>query len=46
MRRFCAERLSAFQIPARVRLTEGGMHSARFKRVRRSDAAAVPPSER
>jgi long-chain acyl-CoA synthetase len=34
LRRFCAERLSTYKIPARIRIVEGPLHSARFKRVR------------
>ena len=34
MRVFCADRLSSFKIPARVRLTEQSLHSERFKRRR------------
>ncbi len=34
MRAFCADRLSSFKIPARVRLTEQSLHSERFKRRR------------
>ena len=35
MRTWCAGRLAAYKIPARVRFTEDAVHSARFKRVRR-----------
>lgn len=34
MRKFCAEKLSSFKIPARIRLAEGPLYSARFKRRR------------
>src|SRR5262245_49895229 len=34
MRRFCAERLSSYKIPARIRLVDEPLHSARFKRRR------------
>jgi acyl-coenzyme A synthetase/AMP-(fatty) acid ligase len=42
MRQFCGERLQNSKIPARVRFTEGSVHSARFKRMRSVDA--VPGS--
>ena len=42
MRTFCADRLAAYKIPSRVRFTDAAVHSARFKRVRRGDAATVP----
>lgn len=44
MRAFCAGRLAAYKIPAKVRFTDGAIHNARFKRMRRSDAlhTAVP----
>lgn len=35
MRRFCAERLASYKIPARVRFVDGPLHSARFKRLRK-----------
>ena len=41
MRRFCSERLAAYQVPAKVQFTSEPMHSARFKRVRSGDAAPV-----
>ena len=34
MRAFCASRLSTYAIPVRVRLADGPLHSARFKRHR------------
>jgi acyl-CoA synthetase (AMP-forming)/AMP-acid ligase II len=34
MRRFCQERLTPYKIPARVRITDQVLHSARFKRRR------------
>jgi long-chain acyl-CoA synthetase len=34
MRRFCQDRLSAYKVPVRVRITEEELHSARFKRRR------------
>jgi len=34
MRRFCAERLTAYKIPARIRIVDEPLHSARFKRRR------------
>jgi long-chain acyl-CoA synthetase len=45
MRRFCGDRLTAYKIPARVRLTEHAIHSARFKRVRSGDSGPDDPSE-
>ena len=38
MRTFCATRLSAYKIPARVRLTQEELHSERFKRRRNGHA--------
>jgi acyl-CoA synthetase (AMP-forming)/AMP-acid ligase II len=40
MRLFCRDRLAPFQIPAKIHLTEDPIHSSRFKRLRRSEAAA------
>jgi acyl-CoA synthetase (AMP-forming)/AMP-acid ligase II len=34
MRQFCSTRLSAFKVPARVRIAEGPLHTQRFKRQR------------
>jgi acyl-CoA synthetase (AMP-forming)/AMP-acid ligase II len=34
LRRFCAERLSTYKIPARIRIVDEPLHSARFKRRR------------
>jgi acyl-coenzyme A synthetase/AMP-(fatty) acid ligase len=45
MRRFCAGRLSPFQIPSRVRFTDAGVHSVRFKRIRRTDAGSFLPPQ-
>jgi long-chain acyl-CoA synthetase len=36
MRRFCAGRLSPYQVPARVQIVDEPVHSARFKRVRKT----------
>jgi long-chain acyl-CoA synthetase len=44
MRQFCADRLSSYKIPARVQVTEKAVYSARFKRVRKSDAASIHDS--
>jgi long-chain acyl-CoA synthetase len=41
MKRFCADRLASYKIPAKVRFVDT-LHSERFKKVRRSDAAVVP----
>lgn len=41
MRRFCAERLASYKIPARVRFVDGPLHSARFKRLRKQAAQTV-----
>jgi acyl-CoA synthetase (AMP-forming)/AMP-acid ligase II len=38
MRRVCKDRLSPYQIPARVRFTTDVLHSERFKRMRRAAA--------
>jgi acyl-CoA synthetase (AMP-forming)/AMP-acid ligase II len=38
MRRFCAERLASYKIPARVKFVDGPLHSARFKRLRKQTA--------
>ncbi len=38
MRKFCASRLTAYQIPARIRFAEDAMYSARFKRIRKHEA--------
>jgi long-chain acyl-CoA synthetase len=34
LRRFCAERLSTYKVPARIRIVDEPLHSARFKRRR------------
>ena len=34
MRRHCVERLAAYKVPAKVRVTNGPLHSTRFKRQR------------
>jgi long-chain acyl-CoA synthetase len=34
LRKFCAERLSSYKIPARIRIVDEPLHSARFKRRR------------
>lgn len=34
MRRFCLERLAPYKVPARVTLSDGPLHSSRYKRVR------------
>jgi long-chain acyl-CoA synthetase len=41
MRQFCRDRLAAYKIPARVRISDGPIHSSRFKRVRGSDSGAA-----
>jgi len=41
MRRFLGERLATYKIPARVQFTDDAVHSARFKRDRRSDAVSI-----
>jgi long-chain acyl-CoA synthetase len=41
MRQFCADRLASYKVPARVQITTKPVYSARFKRVRRSDAASI-----
>jgi len=40
MKRFCADRLASYKIPAKVRFVDT-LHSERFKKVRRSGAAAA-----
>jgi acyl-coenzyme A synthetase/AMP-(fatty) acid ligase len=40
MRQFVGERLAAFKVPARVRLTTDSLHSARFKRARRAPVSS------
>ncbi len=37
MRRFCAERLAPFKLPAKIRVVTEPIHSARFKRVRQHE---------
>jgi long-chain acyl-CoA synthetase len=44
MRQFCADRLASYKVPARVQITDKPVYSARFKRVRRSDAASIHDS--
>lgn len=41
MRQFCGDRLASYKIPARVQITDKPVYSARFKRVRKSDAASI-----
>ena len=41
MRQYCSTRLPAYNVPARVEIAEGPLHSSRFKRMRR---AAQPES--
>jgi acyl-coenzyme A synthetase/AMP-(fatty) acid ligase len=41
MRQFCSDRLASYKIPARVQITDKPVYSARFKRVRKSDAASI-----
>jgi acyl-CoA synthetase (AMP-forming)/AMP-acid ligase II len=41
MRQFCADRLAAYKVPASVRITDKPVYSARFKRIRKSDAASI-----
>jgi acyl-coenzyme A synthetase/AMP-(fatty) acid ligase len=42
MRLFLGERLAAFKVPARVRLTTESLHSARFKRTRTAPPQTQP----
>ena len=44
MRQFCADRLASYKVPARVQITTKPVYSARFKRVRKSDAASIHDS--
>ncbi|MGH8564789.1 MAG: ANL family adenylate-forming protein [Gammaproteobacteria bacterium] len=46
MRAFCAERLSAFKVPTRVRISFEPLHSVRFKRWRHADAQHDHPCSR
>jgi acyl-CoA synthetase (AMP-forming)/AMP-acid ligase II len=46
LRRFCAGRLAAHMVPLRVRLTDGPVHSARFKRVTSAAPGSVPALDR
>jgi acyl-CoA synthetase (AMP-forming)/AMP-acid ligase II len=41
MRRFCADRLAPFKVPVKVHITDEPVHSARFKRMRRTEPAAA-----
>lgn len=44
MRQFCTGRLANYKIPVRVTLTQDGIHSARFKRVRKDEVTQPPDS--
>ena len=44
MRQFCADRLAAYKIPAKVHLTVDPLHSSRFKRIRGGGPAADDPT--
>jgi acyl-CoA synthetase (AMP-forming)/AMP-acid ligase II len=44
MRRFCADRLATYKIPAKVSVTADAIHSTRFKRVRNTDVGTGRPS--
>jgi len=39
LRKFCAERMSSYKIPARIRIVDEPLHSARFKRRRIVEAS-------
>jgi hypothetical protein len=40
MKRFCADRLASYKIPAKVRFVDT-LHSERFKKVRRTGGAVA-----
>ena len=44
MRRFCLERLAPYKVPTRVTPASGPLHTARFKRSRRTMTASASPA--
>jgi acyl-CoA synthetase (AMP-forming)/AMP-acid ligase II len=41
MRQYCNTRLPAYKVPARIEISEGPLHSLRYKRVRRAEQGAA-----